>query len=154
MPRQFHSLWPVCSRVMPGSLVPWTYLGRSLWYHLGYCLDEEHALPATRAIAVEVNFPGMLTVKTGITNVAGHFYSNTRTVSQEVPAAVLQSHCSSTVYENQANKWRKTAVDGVDVALIWCTDDILTIFLHRNCLVKWRKMKGTFSCNSKFRFKF
>lgn len=103
---------------MPGSLVPWTYLGRSLWYHLGYCLDKEHALPATRAIAVEVNFPGMLTVKTGITNVAGHFYSNIRTVSQEVPAAVSQSRCSSTVYENQAIKWRKTAVDGVDVALI------------------------------------
>ena len=33
-----------------------------------------------------------------------------------VPAAVSQSHCSSTVYENQANKWRETAVDGVDVA--------------------------------------
>ena len=101
---------------MPGSLVLWTYLGRSLWYHLGYCLDEEHALPATRAIAVEVNFPGMLAVKTGITNVAGHFYSNIRTVSQAVPTAVSPSHCSSTVYENQANKWRKTAVDGVDVA--------------------------------------
>ena len=85
-------------------------------------MDEgEHALPATRAIAVEVNFPGMLTVKPGITNVAGHFYSNIRTVSGEgggggVPAAVSQSHCSSTVYENQANKWRETAVDGVDVA--------------------------------------
>ena len=101
---------------MPGSLVPWTYLGRSLWYHLGYCLDEgEHALPATRAIAVKVNFPGMLTVKTGITNVAGHFYSDIRTVSQAVPVAVLQSDCISTVYENKANKWRKTAVDGVDV---------------------------------------
>ena len=102
---------------MPGSLVPWTYLGRSLWCHLGYCLDEgEHALPATRAIAVEVNFPGMLTVKTGITNVAGHFYSNIKTVSQAVPAAVSQSHCSSTVYENQANKWRGTALDRLDVA--------------------------------------
>lgn len=101
---------------MPGSLVPWTYLGRSLWYHRGYCLDKEHALPAMRAIAAEVNFPGMLTVKTGITNVAGHFYANIRTVSQAVPAAVSQSHCSSTVYENQANRWRKTAVDGVDVA--------------------------------------
>ena len=55
-------------------------------------------------------------MKTGITNVAGHFYSNIRTVSQAVPTAVSPSHCSSTVYENQANKWRKTAVDGVDVA--------------------------------------
>ena len=114
----------------------WTYLGRSLWYHLGYCLGEgEHALAATRAIAVEVNFPGMLTVKPGITNVAGHFYSNIRTVSQAVPAAVSQSHCTSTVYENQANKWRKNGVDGVDVAYT-ITDVILTIFLLRNCLVK------------------
>ena len=99
-------------------------------------MDEgEHALPATRAIAVEVNFSGMLTVKTGITNVAGHFYSNIRTVSQAVPVAVSRSDCSSTVYENQANKWRKTAVDGVDVAYT-ITDVILTIFLNRNCLVK------------------
>ena len=39
-----------------------------------------------------VNFAGMLAVRTGITNVAGHFCSHIRTVSQAVPAAMSQVH--------------------------------------------------------------
>ena len=44
----------------------------------------------TAELYCRVTFAGIEAVKTGMTNVAGHFYSHIGTVSQAVPAALSQ----------------------------------------------------------------
>ena len=79
------------------------YLRSSRRYRLDYISDEwEHAPLATRPIselyrrhACEIELEsrrGMTAIKTGMTNVAGHFCSHIGTVSQAVLAAMLQVH--------------------------------------------------------------
>ena len=87
------------SGLKPGSHMPPMYLRRSRWYRLGHFSDEwEHGPPATWATAklyrrhTWVNFAGMPGVKTGMSNVAGHFCSHIWTVSPAVPAAISQVH--------------------------------------------------------------